>query len=554
MSTSAEAPITTQTLELVWRQDGTACAIARDAAGELASPDIETGSRWTADLGRLGRSVPCRRLDIDDLISLSATEEDPSRLVFGGSARALLAVVRLARRSVAEGLVHPSLEFHGGSWHAMWGPTLDETASATLDQVAAALPDACLDAFGGDADEVVHDLYAYAVDHGARVRLRETGVRLDGSLWGRGTGALELFLAGLTADDSTLPRNPGYAALERRISAWVDDGLAHRSSAPWEVTLRLEEEQAEAGARTLLRIWLHASDDPTLTLPASLLWEGRGDVFSFVRASDPKRALVRKLEEVDPVLAEGGIAFDIEQPDHVELDPDGVRFLLREAMPRLEELSVPVLLPSAWISTSSRLKVNLTASRVAPTAFRSTGLLTTQTLATFDWQLALGDTVLSEEELRELAAAKEPLIRAGGRWHAVRRTDVERALRFLERRKELSAGSVVDLVRAVAGLDAEEAGLEVGEVTLDPVLAQLLAGGDDRRFAPLPTPGSMALPLFPFQERGHGWLRMLGDLGVGAILADDMGLGKTVQAIAMLVSEREQSGGDSPGPRWSSAR
>src|SRR6185312_6727551 len=51
---------------------------------------------------------------------------------------------------------------------------------------------------------------------------------------------------------------------------------------------------------------------------------------------------------------------------------------------------------------------------------------------------------------------------------------------------------------------------------------------------------------FPFQERGHGWLRMLGDLGVGAILADDMGLGKTVQAIAMLASEREETQGLGP--------
>jgi SNF2 family DNA or RNA helicase len=50
--------------------------------------------------------------------------------------------------------------------------------------------------------------------------------------------------------------------------------------------------------------------------------------------------------------------------------------------------------------------------------------------------------------------------------------------------------------------------------------------------------------LFPFQERGHGWLRLLGDLRVGGILADDMGLGKTVQAIATLVSEREEAGED----------
>src|SRR5260221_2573238 len=58
----------------------------------------------------------------------------------------------------------------------------------------------------------------------------------------------------------------------------------------------------------------------------------------------------------------------------------------------------------------------------------------------------------------------------------------------------------------------------------------------------------MAFKLFPFQERGHGWLWRLGDLGVGAILADDMGLGKTVQAIAMLASEREEFGVEALGP------
>jgi SNF2 family DNA or RNA helicase len=132
-----------------------------------------------------------------------------------------------------------------------------------------------------------------------------------------------------------------------------------------------------------------------------------------------------------------------------------------------------------------------------------------------------------------------------GRWHALRRSEVEKALRFLERRRN---GSIVDLIRAVSGIELEDAGLQLGEVNLDDALTALLAGSDERRYQPLGTPASMTQPLFPFQERGHGWLRMLGDLGIGAILADDMGLGKTVQAIAMLASEREQHGRDAFGP------
>ena len=139
---------------------------------------------------------------------------------------------------------------------------------------------------------------------------------------------------------------------------------------------------------------------------------------------------------------------------------------------------------------------------------------------------------------------RRPVVRVAGRWHALRHSDVDRALKFLERRR--SGAGIVDLVRAVSGLETDDYGLELGEVALDQSLTELLDG--DARFKPLGTPAGMSLDLFPFQESGHGWLRLLGDLRIGAILADDMGLGKTVQAIAMLVSEREEYGRDAFGP------
>ena len=88
-------------------------------------------------------------------------------------------------------------------------------------------------------------------------------------------------------------------------------------------------------------------------------------------------------------------------------------------------------LPRAWVASTSKVRVNLVASGPPST---SSGLLTRETIASFDWRLAIGDVELTEEELAELAAAKEPLIRLRGSWHALRATDVERALRFLERR------------------------------------------------------------------------------------------------------------------------
>lgn len=52
----------------------------------------------------------------------------------------------------------------------------------------------------------------------------------------------------------------------------------------------------------------------------------------------------------------------------------------------------------------------------------------------------------------------------------------------------------------------------------------------------------LALPVFyrdilrDYQKRGYEWLKVIGDCGLGGILADDMGLGKTIQIISYLNS------------------
>ena len=85
-------------------------------------------------------------------------------------------------------------------------------------------------------------------------------------------------------------------------------------------------------------------------------------------------------------------------------------------------------------------------------------------------------------------------------------------------------------------------------MTLDAPLSELL-GDDDRALPPAADAGGdAASSCSRSRSAATAGCGMLGDLGVGAILADDMGLGKTVQAIAMLVSEREELGAEAFGP------
>jgi hypothetical protein len=542
MTVAADA-LACLTLEVIWQQDASAYVFTRSREGRLSAKELRVGRPVVAELALVGRDVAARRVEVVELIRLAAAP--PPGVELGDSARAAFAIVELAHRSVAEGLVHPSLVYEHGSWSAFWGATLDELVQGTLTEIAEAMPSVCAGAFEGDAQATVLDLYPVVVDQIARDRLREARVRLTSPPpYGR-RSALDLFLDGLAAPEAELPRHAGYAALERQLTAWVGGGLAQRSAAPWKLELRLDERDVGNGPPALvLELWLQAEDDPTLALSAARLWDGGAGIFAFVRASDPQRDLARQLAGLEPVLAGAGIEFDASEPAAAVLGADEVRSFLREVLPRLEERGVPVLLPVAWMRSPRWLRVNLNATS-RESGKRSSGLLSPAALATFDWRLAIGDVPLTEEELVELATAKESFVQVGGGWQVVRRSEVERALRFLEQRRR--GGGIVDLVRAVSGLETEEAGLELGEVTLDAPLAELLED-DERRFRPRATPAPMRFPLFPFQERGHGWLRMLADLGIGAILADDMGLGKTVQAIAMLVSEREEAGPDTLGP------
>jgi hypothetical protein len=516
-------------LEIVW-EDAAAYAFVRRRDGTFAEADLPAGV--SAEL-ELGETIPARRLSAGDVVELAAAPPTHS----GDSARALFALVELAQRSVREGLVHPQLTQGGSRWFALWAATLDEGVQETLERIAAALPSVSAAAFGGDRLAAVADIYAHLVDEVARERLVSAGVRLADATARRRPAAAEAFLAALAGPDPELPPGSGYNALARRLERWVDRGLSELKEVPWQIGLHVDERTP--GGDLVLELWLHAGDDPGAALPATALWAGGADAFTFIRDSDPYDDLARQFAEVAPLLAEHGIELDPDEPSEAALEAGAAASFLRGVMPQLEERGVPVLLPAAWLRAPARIRANLNAWSER----RSSGLFSTAALASFDWRLAVGDVEIGDAELAQLAAAKTPVVQVDGRWHALSRSDISRAVRFLERRR---GGGIVDLVRAVSGLETDAAGIELGAVTLDESLARLLDG--DARFRPLATPKGMRFELFSFQERGHGWLRMLGDLGIGVVLADDMGLGKTVQAIAMLVSEREQFGREALGP------
>ena len=201
-----------------------------------------------------------------------------------------------------------------------------------------------------------------------------------------------------------------------------------------------------------------------------------------------------------------------------------------------------MLLPD-W-ARKARLGLRLT-TRTSPSTAAASGRQSQfglQDLVSFRYDLALGDEVLTREELAELARLKVPLVRVRGQWVELDDRHLKAALKFLERRGTSGTMTAAEALGSVLGAQRPDGGmpgdLPLAGVDADGWLGDLLSGQADERLDPMDTPDGFRGTLRPYQRRGLSWLSFLGRLGIGAVLADDMGLGKTVQLLSLLWAER----------------
>ncbi|HSR26265.1 MAG TPA: DEAD/DEAH box helicase, partial [Candidatus Eisenbacteria bacterium] len=272
------------------------------------------------------------------------------------------------------------------------------------------------------------------------------------------------------------------------------------------------------------------------------VWRGRGGLVVFEQLMDhPEEHLLAELGRASRLFPDLEAALALVRPMALDLDPGGAYRFLSETAPLLAEAGFGVHVPPWWGSRSARLGLRLRTRRSGEKEWVSgPSRFGLDHLCEYEWELAIGDQPLSEEELRELASFKQPLVRVRGRWVELRPQEAEAALALMRRQTGAGAGHMTagEVLRIGLGLAPTVDGLPVVEVRADGWMADFLGGPADRRLEAVPAPGGFSGSLRPYQERGLAWLRFLGGLGLGACLADDMGLGKTVQLLAVLLAER----------------
>ena len=204
----------------------------------------------------------------------------------------------------------------------------------------------------------------------------------------------------------------------------------------------------------------------------------------------------------------------------VQLSDARLVAFLDSAAPLLTRLGMTINLPR---TLAKELKPRLVI-KGTPTAPSLVHYLDLDGLHDFEWQVAIGDNIMSLVEFKNLVREKRDLVRFKD---GFLKMSPEEFSRLLKRAKN-STPNLNDFLKAyfsgdtVLAFDARE--------TIDKLF----------REHDYPTPASLNVELRPYQKRGYNWVCSLLLSGFGCILADDMGLGKTVQSIAVLLRLKEE--------------
>lgn len=198
---------------------------------------------------------------------------------------------------------------------------------------------------------------------------------------------------------------------------------------------------------------------------------------------------------------------------------------LMQMIPAIQLLDISVLLPKSLQEIlRPRASVKLKNKNTGKSFLRLDKLLD------FEWQVAIGDTVMGEEEFRKLLQKSEGLIRFKTEYIYVEKSDLEKLYKHFTQSKEMSAFQMLR-----AALSGDYYGAKVAITDEVKKLIEELTN-----FKEIKLPKGINAKLRPYQERGFSWIYRNAQIGFGSLLADDMGLGKTLQVIATIQKFKEE--------------
>ena len=172
-----------------------------------------------------------------------------------------------------------------------------------------------------------------------------------------------------------------------------------------------------------------------LLLPASAVWKtGRQRVRELERDGfNPREFLLASLGQASGVCAGVADSLQGKRPAGRKLDAATAYQILTMESIALEEAGYGIILPAWWTRRGSRTKPTVRANVKTPQMQGGSGV-SLATALELNLEVALGDQVMTAQELEALAQLKTPLVRLRGQWVELNAGEIRAALDFWSRK------------------------------------------------------------------------------------------------------------------------
>ncbi len=507
------------------------------------------------------------------------TEEDALAAVHlsvADSVRFFAGAVRFTRWLLAEQRFVPALaQATSGDLYGVWQPWLsDNLTSDRVESLLHAMPPSArsvVDDSGHQAWPILEAFITSLTDQWCRRILVDDTMydALDG--WEPDEDEQVRWLGGLlNTGDRIAAHREVQAGMMRRVRLWIG-GLDDRgASGEWRLCLRVNEpmmtdaleDLAAPGDDVVWRITFHlqAVDNENVLLDAEDIWTLNRDSATIDghRVDAPQELLLGELGRASRLYKPIERALEDAAPASIDLETKHAYEFLREIRPLMIEQGFGIQAPEWWESPAARLGARLKIDSPSLDQVMAPGggsasdagaaQLGLNSLVSYEWQIAIGDTPLSLHEFERLASQRAPLVQINGQWIEIRPEDIRSAVDFIGNNPG-GEMRVVEAMRLAWSSDQRRTGVPVLGLDATGWVGAMLGTTDEQlEMTLVEPPQGFQGSLRPYQLKGISWMVFLDRFGLGPCLADDMGLGKTIQLLGLLLHERQQSPGVKIGP------
>lgn len=396
-------------------------------------------------------------------------------LLFADDLKFMCRALEYAAVLVQRGTYIPDMEPRGDSFVSQWRPIILAKYQDEFSSFASAMPPV-LCGFSTDAPleaprskragatlllESMTDMLIRSSQQGAADRGRRVNAGNPHEIW----------LRSLIWQKAPLIKwNEEMASLYPQIRAWADS-LKAVTAQPWRLFMRLEEPIGE-GERSWTLSWhLQSTQDPSLVIPAERVWsptEAERGWFEHTQ-TNPRRYMLQILGHLAtrvPYIAE---SLEVPYPCECSLSLDNLFDFLQNHLPSIMDQGIQVQFPSTWGQISDRPRLSVRANLHDENAFAPGGRMQLSDMLDVDWSVALGDDILTEEELAMLTELKTPLTSIRGRWVILYRDEVEKITAALKKLPD----KIERKEALLSSLRQEHMDAPLSEVTGSPWLANV---------------------------------------------------------------------------------